>query len=59
MKKTLDVEKELIHEIIAYIEGAEQMMESERGMYDRGLRYLIEEKEMPEIYYKLLEIVKP
>jgi hypothetical protein len=57
MKKTLDVEKELIHEIIAYIEGTEQMMESEWGMC-RGLKALIEEKEMPEIYYKLLEIVK-
>jgi len=46
---------ELINEIIAYIEEVEQKMENEWG-YFRELSDLIEKKEMPDVYYKLVQM---
>lgn len=49
------MKQELINEIIAYIEEVEQKMENEWGSF-REVSELIEKKEMPDVYYKLVQI---
>lgn len=49
------MDNELIQEILDYIEEKEFAIEHEWG-YCRKLETLIENHEMPEIYYKLKEL---
>jgi len=49
------MKQELINEIIAYIEEVEEKKENEWG-YFRELSDLIEKKEMPDVYYKLVQM---
>jgi hypothetical protein len=49
------MDKDLLEEIIAYIEKMEKDWEWERGDC-KELQELIESGEMPELYYKLIKL---
>ena len=51
----LDFNKDFVNELIAYIEEVEQRIENEWGSF-RNVSELIEKKEMPQVYYKLVQM---
>jgi len=50
------MDKELLKEIKEYIESAEVVMQEEWG--GESLEELIENKEMPDLYYKICNLIK-
>ena len=52
----MNIKKEIIEEIIEYIETVEVAWDAECGSY-RSLKRLIDDYAMPSLYYRLKEIL--
>ena len=55
--KTVTISLELLQKMVEYVESKEMIMDWER-VSSRDLEELIQEEEMPELYYELTSLIK-